>query len=246
MKKLLVVVCCLAFVGIMLYQTGFFSYIQGDRSMVGSAVVEVEHKEYSRNAAGNRLQPYQATSILKPEENAYEGSPCLQQFASYQWPGEGMGAVHFWTSGLSKAIDKIVTATNNGNLPVYVRTIFAFEQLDTPLWKNVCNEGSAQGMQYHGQISVRGERFEMYSYTYDAPLQPGKSTMPSLLQIAMDANATKADLQTVAAGYEIMTVTQACQATGLPDELTQNATAEFVLNTLLGEISTGQHPWIGQ
>lgn len=246
MKKLLVLVGCLAFVGIMLYQTGFFSYIQGGHSMISSAKIEVELEEYSRNSAGDRLQPYSAVSVLRPEENAYTGSQYLQQFETYRWPGDRDYTVQFWTADMPRAIDKIVTAANRGNIPVYVRTVFAFEQLDSILWKNVCCDGSTSGLIQHGQITIHGDKFELYSYTYDAPLQPGKRTLPSLLQIAMDANATNRDMQIVANGYEIMLTTQACQATGLPDELTSGATAAHVLNTLLGQITTEQHPWIGQ
>ena len=245
MKKLLVLVFCLLFVGIMLYQTGFFSYVQGDHSMVRNARVEVEHKEYSRNMLMNRLQPYQP-AILKPDSNAYEGSPFLERFVSYQWPGSEQSPVHFWDRDLTRAVDKIVTATNNSNIPVYIRTVFAFEALDTVLWKNVCNTGSSTGMLYHGRITIHGDEFELYSYTYDDPLQPGQSTTPSLLQIALDANATSNDMRIVANGYEIMSATQACQASGLPDELMHNATADQVMNTLLGQISTDQHPWLGQ
>ena len=78
------------------------------------------------------------------------------------------------------------------------------------------------------------------------PLQPGQSTTPSLLQLALDANATGNDMRIVANGYEIMSATQACQATGLPEELMHNATADQIMNTLLGQISTDQHPWLGQ
>jgi hypothetical protein len=230
----------------MLYVNDFFDYIQGDRSMVQPSFIEIEHREYSRTGTGNGLTPFQASAILKPDPNAYAGSPYLQQFVSYQWSGTKQAVMQFWDPSMARAVDKIVTATNKGNIPVYVRVVFAFEQLETTLWKNIYAANGNNTMLSHGTVQIHGDRFELFSYVYADVLQPGETSMPSLLQIVLDASATAEDLRIVAGGYEIMTAVQACQAEGLPEGLSAETDAQTVLNTLLGPISTEQHPWIGQ
>lgn len=245
MKKLLLLVCSLAVVGYLLYYTGFFTYIQSGGTFE-NARIDVDHVEYSRSPSGDRLQTKPVTGVFLPDENAYEGSPYLEQFAAFSWPFEPEESIYLWQGGITRGLDKIVCAHNRGNIPVYVRTVFAFEQLEGTVWKNVCSTGSRDGMVYHGSVNIRGSMFDLYSYTYDQPLKPGESTLPSLLQVVLDRNATANDLRIIQQGYEIMASTQACQATTLPKELEETAEAVTVLNTLLGEITTQQHPWIGQ
>lgn len=246
MKKLLILLCCLLFVGYMLYENDFFDYIKGDRSMVQPMHIEIEHNEYSRTASGNGLSPFQATAILKPDPNAYAESPALQQFVSYEWRGSKKDVVRFWDPSLTRAVDKIVTATNKGNIPAYVRVVFAFEHLDATLWKNVYTANGSNTMTSHGTITIHGDQFDLFSYIYADVLKPGETSMPSLLQVVLDAGASARDLSVIAGGYEIMSATQACQADALPDSSTENVDAASVLNMLLGPISTEQHPWIGQ
>ncbi len=244
MKKLLILVFCLSITALMLYQTGFFTYIQNDSSLPADMRVEVVHNEYQRAEDGTGIVPFDGSQRLRPEERAYSGSPYLQQFDSFLWNGDSNCRVNFW-SGLTYAVDKIVTATNTGNIPVYVRMVFAFEHLECNVWKNVCTAGSSYGMIYHGTISIHGNQFDLYSYTYSQPIQPGETTMPSLLQIALDPAANSDDYQIIASGYEILTASQVCQAVGLPEEFQNGASAEDVIDTLLGRITTENHPWIG-
>lgn len=245
MKKLLILVFCLSITALMLYQTGFFTYIQEDHSLPADMRVEVVHNEYQRAENRTQIVPFDGSQRFRPEELAYQGSPYLQQFDTFQWNGNANCTVNFWSS-LTNAVDKIVTATNTGNIPVYVRMVFAFEHLDCNVWKNVCTAGSSYGMIYHGTIPIHGSLFDLYSYTYSQPLQPGQTTMPSLLQIALDPAASNTDYQIIASGYEILTSAQVCQAVGLPEELQSGTAAEEVIDTLLGRISTENHPWIGQ
>lgn len=246
MKKLLLLVCCLVCAGYLLYHTGFFTYIQSGGSLTEIPRIEVNQKEYSRTPTGDGLQDAKSSIGFAPDENAYEGSPYLNQFDAFQWPLNTEKTIYLWQGSITRAIDKIVTAINRGNIPVYVRTVFAFEQLQSTVWKNVNSVGSKDGMVYHGTVEIHGDFFDLYSYTYDLPLQPGESTMPSLLQVVLDRNATASDMMVIRQGYEIMFSTQACQATGLPVEVGVNSDASTVLNTLLGEVSTTQHPWVGQ
>lgn len=243
MKKALALVCCLLAMVYLLYHTGFFSYIRDGGSLVEPMRVEVKLNEHRRSPSGE-LMPSQGAMILKPDANAYEGSPYLQQYDSWQWQGVQSGVVEFWSSGLERAVDKIVTVTNNGNTPVYVRVVFAFEHLSSTLWKNVYTAQGANQIIHHGAVTIHGQPFDLYSYTYAQSLAPGETSCPSLVQIALDANANAFDLMVIAGGYEIISVAQACQATGLPSELPGDAFT--VLNTLVGEISTEQHPWVGQ
>lgn len=246
MKKFLLLLCCLAVVGYVLYHTGFFEYIQSGGISADAGRVEVEHREYSRSPAGDRLQSPPTPAVFLPDENAYDGSPYLQQFAAFQWPLKQDEAIYLWQDGITRAIDRIVTAVNRGSIPVYVRTVFAFEQLEGTVWKNVSSTGSRDGMVFHGSVMIHGSMFDLYSYTYDQPLQPGESSLPSLLQVVLDRDTTTRDLLIIQQGYEIMSSTQACQATALSKEFGENPDASAVLNTLLGEITPQQHPWIGQ
>lgn len=245
MKKILLLLCCLLGIGYMLYETGFFTYIQNGGSVVEPSRAKVELHEYSRTVSG-MLKPLQDGLILKPDPNAYDGSTALHQFVSYQWPGSENAVVDFWSNSLERAVDKIVTVSNEGNIPVYVRVVFAFEQLDCTLWKNFYTAGGSNQLIHHGTIIIHDEPFDLFSYTYAQSLSPGETAPPCLLQIALDANASATDLFRIASGYEISSVAQVCQATGLPPELMADGSPAAVLNSLLGVITTEQHPWVGQ
>lgn len=246
MKKFLLLVCSLAVIGCMLYHTGFFDYLQSGGTFTEAARVEVAQAEYSRSPSGDGVQKFRSSAVLFPDENAYQGSPHLEQLAAFRWPLKDGETIYLWQGGITRAVDKMITAENRGNVPVYVRIVFAFERLEGTVWKNVCTTASKDGMVYHGNVSIHGSLFDLYSYTYAQPLQPGESTLPSLLQVVLDRYTTESDLQIIQQGYEIMSVTQACQADALPKELNGFQDASAVLDALLGEISPMQHPWIGQ
>lgn len=246
MKKFLLLVCSLVAIGCVLYHSGFFKFLQSGGTFTEAARVEVSQTEYSRSPSGDSLQKFRSTAVLFPDEKAYQGSPFLEQLAAYRWPLKEDETIYLWQNGITRAVDKIVTAENHGNVPVYVRIVFAFEKLEGTVWKNVCTTGSKDGMVYHGSVNIHGSPFDLYSYTYDQPLQPEESTLPSLLQVVLDRDITESDMQIIRQGYEIMSATQACQANTLPNELSEHHDASTVLDTLLGEISPQQHPWIGQ
>ncbi len=245
MKKFLLVVIVLSVILLLLMPETLAGLKISLPDFTSRKIVSVEHREQQRTANLQGLKDFSGGVGFKPDANAFEGSPALTEFVPYRWRQDSSETVNFWTNQLTYAIDQIISVKNTGNQPVYVRTVFAFEHTDAPVWKNVCSAGSSTGMVYHGSTIINGKPFELYSYDYDLPLQPGEISWPSLLQIVMDANATPGDYQTITEGYELMSSTLVCQAEGVEDlSSSEQGRATSILNAILGEITPQQHPWL--
>lgn len=139
-------------------------------------------------------------------------------------------------------VDKIVTVTNDGRGDAYVRTLFAFQLLETsdglvsPF--DMLYIAHTEGMEGKGiewintpvELDGRTYRVGVFYYGEDSHLAPGETTEPSLLQVALDSSVTNAEAA-LFTDYNILVVTQASQTPGFTD-------AKTALDTAFGAVET--------
>ena len=138
-------------------------------------------------------------------------------------------------------IDKFVTVKNNGNSPAYVRTIVALEAGKTAeeankLWYN--NIAMTDGIGSFGTaedndlfVEIGGQYYIIVVYTYNAALEAGTESVPSLTGVALYANTTKEDIANFGSEYEVLVISQAVQAADMGD----NASA--ALDKAFGDVN---------
>ena len=151
------------------------------------------------------------------------------------------------------AVDKIITVTNTGNLPAYVRTLLAFEvQVDEN--GNVVEVPSADGVdrlnyvmygkaaglnQFNNEIiiEVNGVKFVVWEYYYtfdkvdgkESALAPKTTSFPSLYQIYLNSKEDNDWYDDYGANYNIIALSQAAQMTGFDS-------AKEALDTAFGKL----------
>lgn len=145
---------------------------------------------------------------------------------------------------VKNAVDKIVTVTNNGTIPAYVRTLFAFEDTgDMSAKVHYAFNANDKGEQIYFpsnnddylQFTVTDADGHVTTYTvgyyvYDVALAAKTTSEPSLLQVFFDKSTTNADIDKANGSYEILVLSQAVQADGFAD-------ADTALNEAFGEIT---------
>ena len=144
------------------------------------------------------------------------------------------------------ALDNIVTIENTGVLSAYVRTVFAFEMLETTVMDNEGNPttqwvdpiGTKVHINVNGTLTYPGVEFEhdgvryvVGVYAYEAMLLPGQTTNPSLLQFYLDKTVNNEFYDQVGAQYDILVLSQAVQTQGFES-------AQQALNTAFGEVNS--------
>ena len=161
---------------------------------------------------------------------------------------EGGIVVDGWfNEGLRNEIDKVVTVTNNGSEAAYIRTIIAFET------KITYQEGSdVMDANLHDEyflingtyeylyldeaktlpmvITINDTEYWLAVCTYQDIIQPGHTTTPSLRQFGLSWDVDNAHLEWFGSNYNILCLSQACQAAGFDN-------AEDALNTAFGQIT---------
>lgn len=151
------------------------------------------------------------------------------------------GAEHkLLDKSVQNEIDKIITVTNEGTVPVYVRTIILFEANGG--WENFDEymftgwDGSANGEEQNsgaynwvkdpttGEVAVieiNGVKYVATVHWYEEELLPKQTTAPSLKQFFLLPTATN-ETATLMMGtdyeYTILALSQAVQADGFEDD----------------------------
>ena len=142
---------------------------------------------------------------------------------------------------LKNAHDKIVTVTNTGKSDAYVRTWFAFEKGSAPVYYNQNTSDWTWSAPMYS-INIAGGNYDLYVATYTGILKPGETTPPSLLQFALQREATNEDVNSFGDTYEILVFSQAVQTEGF-------ATADQALTRAFGAADTtpvaANNPWNG-
>ena len=158
-----------------------------------------------------------------------------------------------WTDCINNEIDKIVTVTNTGSEPAYIRTIIAFET--TAIYE--ANTSNVIGMMHdmylgvNGSytelknsdgsfvtITVNGVQYALAVYTYkgaagNGKIAPGETTESSLRQFFLSPDAGNEFFDELAKGdgmYDILCLSQAVQVEGFEN-------ADQALNRAFGEVN---------
>ena len=145
-----------------------------------------------------------------------------------------------YTDSLNNEIDKVISVTNKGNLPAYIRTIILIENLDRNVEHDIMemvhiNRNAASKDITEQWLPMRanidGVLYSVGVYTYENELAAGATSAPSLKQIWLDPSAGNDWYDMLEDGkMNIIAISQAAQTTGFDS-------AEEALNTAFGEVT---------
>ena len=141
---------------------------------------------------------------------------------------------------VKNVLDKFVTVTNKGSEDAYIRTIVLIEnngsEYASKLHILYNNDGIAV-WQAKGEMDPDGDGtnswYDIFTFTYAAPLVKDATSAPSLKQVWLDPTATNeiaAGLVGADGELDIYALSQAVQVDGFAD-------AETALNAAFGELN---------
>lgn len=138
-------------------------------------------------------------------------------------------------------VSKIVSVENTGKSDAYIRTIFAFETVDSETFdiSFTIDETNWSVGALEAVVEIDGKTFEIYEAVYTGVLAPGETSPVSLSKVTMSATATNEDMEALGGEYEILVVSQAVQTEGFSDPLT-------ALDAAFGNTTANNHPWMGE
>lgn len=157
--------------------------------------------------------------------------------------------------GLKNEVDKIISVTNNGTEPAYVRTIILFEDvveqdadgtehyvLTEQIGSHWCLSDDhtyewivgAEGVEDYLTIELSdGNTYTVVCYTYETELDAGATSEPSLIQFWLNPKATNDSFDAKLGTdkqYTILSLSQAVQADGFDS-------ADVALDLAFGDVS---------
>lgn len=199
---------------------------------IGNVTIEQHEQERvdPEGAADSELQDFTDNKPLYPAVVA----PTLK------W--ENANSQLWDPTQINNELDKLVTVENTGDYEAYVRTVLAFEagqytfeQFQEKLHLNL-NQTDWAWEWVQEPVIIGDSAFFLATATYLEPLQPGDTSSPSLLQVALDSSATNDDVQRFGEDYLILAASQAMQTEGFDDPVT-------ALETGFYKVSPEQHPF---
>ena len=143
---------------------------------------------------------------------------------------------------MNNVVDKYVSVKNTGKSDAYVRTLIAFEMGDftydefTQIGISVNLENGSE-FSFEGAWNIANDFVDVINgYTYNvmefvhaAPVKPGETTVPSLLQVYLNKDVTNEDVARLDGNgnekYDIIVISQAVQTAGF-----ENANDAFQRN----------------
>lgn len=214
--------------------------------------LQIQQVETQRNAERTAVQTYDKGTHFQPVIHG-DGADVWTANEPFNWGASVLGRdewVWLWPDALmEREVDRFVSVKNVGDLPAYCRTVFAFE---TPagvesgrIHLNFNQDERIQWSEWINGVVIGGDTYALRTATFKQPLQPGETTVPSLLQMAMDRDTPINELMLIN-GYNLLFTTQAVPAVESyyqPQNPNQNLWAQETLNTFLGEITPNVHPW---
>ncbi len=267
-KKKIIVLCLAVALSALSMVNGTLAYFTDTDSTVNvltmGSVQIVQHEQQRKLASDGsliELEPFENGKMLIPSMGPAKYLTYDKLDDSYKFLADGNKV------SLPNAIDKIVTVENMGNVPAYVRTIFAFEAPagfdrnahvnNKPGWALLRNDidGAANGTmsntEWKWDFFVETARFNMddgQSYviavaTAQKPLEAGKETIPSLLQYYLNKFTDSEHVQAFGGSLEIYAFTQAVQADGFAsaDVAFKESFGEITYDSMTGKFSN--LPW---
>lgn len=229
MKKItaILLVVALATVAIAGSTLAYFQDVASAVNVATVGNVKIEQIEQERDANGN-LQPFTQCKPLYPYvgEVAWNDAKININGHDYKMFGEK----------LKNSLDKIVTVKNTGKSDAYIRTWVALEDPFTTalLGVNVGGVGYTQTPWFAAEID--GVQYSVTCFTYNEALEPGESSLPSLLQVYLKNTATNEDAAKLGETFDILVFSQAVQTNGF-------ANASEALSTAFGADNEENLPW---
>ena len=146
---------------------------------------------------------------------------------------------------MDNVIDKYVTVTNTGKNDAYVRTFIALEMGDgynideAPFIGVSFNNANTNAWVWEKDfvIEINGCTYAVMSAVHTRAIAPDEETIPSLLQVYLDKEATQEDADVIDQNddglYTVYALTQAVQVNGFEEE-----GAELALDEAFGDVTT--------
>ncbi len=243
MKKLLsiaLVVVLLAGIAV----SGTMAYLTSEDSDVNVMTlgnVDIEQIEQEWNADKTELQPFTQAKPLYP----YVGT------LGWENKEQADGAYRRFT--MKNVVDKYVSVKNTGKSDAYVRTLIALEMGDYTYDEfNVVgisiNKFNGTEFQFDGAwnwtddfvAEIDGKNYNVMVAVHEDPVQPGETTIPSLLQVYLSKDADNDEVAKLDGNgngtYDILVFSQAVQTEGFAD-------AQTALDTAFGKTSEKAAEW---
>ena len=192
MKKKIVAMC--ATVAIAAVAVGgtlaYFTDADKDVNVMTSGNVTIVQNETDRAGKayedGQKLYP---AVYLDAEGNPYKPGSFNEGPGAYEGvTGPDGNNMNMYTSRIENEIDKVVSVTNKGSEPAYVRTIILIENTDHLLKGSVhlnWDKGVSR-VNAGTEVVVDGVVYEVHVCTYPNALEVGKTSGASLKQIWLD------------------------------------------------------------
>lgn len=247
-KKLvaLVLVAVLAITSVVGGTLAYFKDADKDVNVMTAGNIKIVQNETDRDGAayedGQALLPaVYFDEDGKPYNPTYtwEGPKSAPNGGEGKFTGPDGNDMSMYTNSLNNEIDKVISVTNKGNLPAYVRTIILMENLGRDAEHDIVemvhinrNTNGITEEWMPMRADIGGVLYSVGVYTYAAPLDAGKTSAPSLKQIWLDPSAGNDwyDMLGQDNKMSIIAISQAAQTTGFKD-------AAEALNTAFGEVT---------
>lgn len=217
------------------------SEISNNNTITSGNIQIVQYEqERTTDAQGNKvLQPFTPNQAMMPLVQSGNGTE--------DWNVNGY-TVSLRDASAANYIDKLVTVKNIGVNPAYIRTVIAVPTADSVDWLHIDTfSGQATWTQVEN-VSIEGVTYDLYVATYNAMLEAGASSAPSLLGFWADSLVDfdgkeyyiVADGKKVMLGalsdFRILVATQAVQTTTFEQ-------AQDALDTVFGTVTAANNPW---
>lgn len=226
--------------------TGTVAWLQDEDSDVNvmtTGNVYIEQIEQEWNAGETALQDFTQAKPLYP----YVGN------LGWENTTDNGGAYRRFT--MNNVVDKYVSVKNTGKSDAYVRTIIALEMGDynynefNVVGISVNSVNGAQ-FQFPGAwdwtddfvAEIDGKNYNIMVAVHEEAIEPGETTIPSLLQVYLSKDATNEVVEKLDGNnngtYDILVLSQAVQTAGFAD-------AKTALDTAFGKSSEKAAEWFG-
>lgn len=235
MKKKIVAACMVVALASVAVAGGTLAYFTGEDSAINTMAigdVSIVQNEQQFDANGG-LEPFEDGKKFYPMvDNREDGDPVKVD--------------GYFNENMANVIDKIVTVTNTGSEPAYVRTIVAFETVrsyeegSSTDFVDLHNEyfGVNSDLTYLNEYITLGETtYVLAVKTYDAALPSGETTEPSLRQLFLAPTADNEATEWFGNEYDILVLSQGVQTAGFVDKNDNGTAADEALNAAFGEVN---------
>jgi len=257
-KKILSIALVLCLLAVAVVGTlAYFTDADKDVNVMTAGNVKIVQNETDREG-----KAYEDGQALLPavyfDENGEPYNPTYTWEGPKSAPNGGEGTftgpdgndMTMYTDSLNNEIDKVISVTNKGNLPAYIRTIILIENLDRTVEHDIMemvhiNKNAASKNITEQWLPMRanidGVLYSVGVYTYGDELAAGATSAPSLKQVWLDPSAGNDWYGLLGDGkLSIIAVSQAAQTTGFEN-------AEEALNSAFGEVTADNlAKWIAE